>query len=129
MQEIEEATIKVIAGPEKKSHVVTEQEQPPDGLPRGRPRHRDRLLSASTSDPVHQITIIPRGGAGGYTMYLPEKDPSYVTKTAMFENIVTLLGGRVAEQLVSGGHLHRCIQRPGAGHQDCPRHGYPLWLL
>ena len=51
-------------------------------------------------DPVHQISIISRGGAGGYTMYLPEKDPSYVTKTAMFENIVSLLGGRVAEQLV-----------------------------
>lgn len=49
---------------------------------------------------MHQISIISRGGAGGYTMYLPEKDPSYVTKTAMFENIVTLLGGRVAEQLV-----------------------------
>ena len=47
-----------------------------------------------------RISIISRGGAGGYTMYLPEKDPSYVTKTAMFENIVTLLGGRVAEQLV-----------------------------
>ncbi len=49
---------------------------------------------------MHQISIISRGGAGGYTMYLPEKDPSYITKTAMFENIVTLLGGRVAEQLV-----------------------------
>ena len=59
-----------------------------------------RATSASTTIPVHQISIISRGGAGGYTMYLPEKDPSYVTKTAMFENIVTLLGGRVAEQLV-----------------------------
>ena len=49
---------------------------------------------------VHQISIIPRGSAGGFTMYLPEKDPSYVTKTAMNENIVCLLGGRVAEQLV-----------------------------
>ena len=53
-----------------------------------------------THDPVHQISIIPRGSAGGFTMYLPEKDPSYVTKTAMNENIVCLLGGRVAEQLV-----------------------------
>ena len=52
-----------------------------------------------THDPVHQISIIPRGSAGGFTMYLPEKDPSYVTKTAMNENIVCLLGGRVAEQL------------------------------
>ena len=49
---------------------------------------------------MHQISIISRGGAGGYTMYLPEKDPSYVTRTAMFDNIVSMLGGRVAEQLV-----------------------------
>ena len=53
-----------------------------------------------TNDPVHQISIIPRGQAGGYTMYLPDKDASYVTKTAMQERIVSLLGGRVAESLV-----------------------------
>ena len=63
---------------------------------------REEILRVHTKNkPLGpDVSIISRGGAGGYTMYLPEKDPSYVTKTAMFENIVTLLGGRVAEQLV-----------------------------
>lgn len=96
--EIEEASIKVVAGPEKKSRVVTEKEKRLTAY--HETGHAITGYFCKNHDPVHQISIIPRGSAGGYTMYLPEKDKSYVTKTAMSENIVTLLGGRVAEQLV-----------------------------
>ena len=96
--EIEEASVKVMMGPEKKSHVVTDDER--RLVAYHETGHAITGYFGMHHDPVHQISIISRGGAGGYTMYLPEKDPSYVTKTAMFENIVSLLGGRVAEQLV-----------------------------
>ena len=96
--EIEEASVKVMMGPEKKSHVVTDEERRLTAY--HETGHAITGYFSKHHDPVHQISIISRGGAGGYTMYLPEKDPSYVTKTAMFENIVTSLGGRVAEQLV-----------------------------
>ena len=96
--EIEEASIKVVAGPEKKSRVVTDKEKRLTAY--HETGHAITGYFCKTHDPVHQISIIPRGSAGGFTMYLPEKDPSYVTKTAMNENIVCLLGGRVAEQLV-----------------------------
>ena len=96
--EIEEASIKVVAGPEKKSRVVTEAEKRLTAYHEA--GHAITGFFCKTHDPVHQISIIPRGAAGGFTMYLPEKDPSYVTKTAMNENIVCLLGGRVSEQLV-----------------------------
>ena len=97
-KEIEEASVKVMMGPEQKSHVVTDEERRLTAY--HETGHAITGYFSKHHDPVHQISIISRGGAGGYTMYLPEKDPSYVTKTAMFENIVTLLGGRVAEQLV-----------------------------
>lgn len=97
-KEIEEASIKVVAGPEKKSHVVTEAEKRLTSYHEA--GHAITSWFCPTNDPVHQISIIPRGQAGGYTMYLPDKDASYVTKTAMYENIVSLLGGRVAESLV-----------------------------
>ncbi len=96
--EIEEASVKVMMGPEKRSHVVTDEER--RLVAYHETGHAIAGYFGKHHDPVHQISIISRGGAGGYTMYLPEKDPSYVTKTAMFENIVSLLGGRVAEQLV-----------------------------
>ena len=96
--EIEEASIKVVAGPEKKSRVVTDKEKRLTAY--HETGHAITGYFCKTNDPVHQISIIPRGAAGGFTMYLPEKDPSYVTRTAMNENIVSLLGGRVAEQLV-----------------------------
>ena len=96
--EIEEASIKVVAGPEKKSRVVTDAEKRLTSYHEA--GHAITGYFCKTHDPVHQFSIIPRGSAGGFTMYLPEKDPSYVTKTAMNENIVCLLGGRVAEQLV-----------------------------
>ena len=97
-QEIEEASIKVVAGPEKKSHVVTDKEKRLTAYHEG--GHAITGYFCPTHDPVHQISIVPRGQAGVFTMYLPDKDASYVTKTAMQESIVTLLGGRVAEQLV-----------------------------
>ena len=97
-QEIEEASIKVVAGPEKKSHVVTDKEKRLTAYHEG--GHAITGYFCPTHDPVHQISIVPRGQAGGFTMYLPDKDASYVTKTAMQESIVTLLGGRVAEQLI-----------------------------
>ena len=96
--EIEEASVKVMMGPEKKSHVVTDEER--RLVAYHETGHAITGYFAKHHDPVHQISIISRGGAGGYTMYLPEKDPSYVTRTAMFDNIVSMLGGRVAEQLV-----------------------------
>lgn len=96
--EIEEASVKVMMGPEKKSHVVTEEER--RLVAYHETGHAIAGYFGKHHDPVHQISIISRGGAGGYTMYLPEKDPSFVTKTAMFERIVSMLGGRVAEQLV-----------------------------
>ena len=98
MEDIEEASMKVMAGPEKKSRVVTDAEKRLTSYHEA--GHAITGYFCKTHDPVHQISIIPRGSAGGFTMYLPEKDPSYVTKTAMNENIVCLLGGRVAEQLV-----------------------------
>ena len=97
-KEIEEASVKVMMGPEKKSHVVTDAERRLTAY--HETGHAITGYFSKHHDPVHEISIISRGSAGGYTMYLPEKDPSYITKTAMFENIVTLLGGRVAEQLV-----------------------------
>ncbi len=96
--EIEEASIKVVAGPEKKSRVVTDKEKRLTAYHEA--GHAITGYYCPTHDPVHQISIIPRGAAGGYTMYLPDKEPSYVTRTAMCEDIVCLLGGRVAEQLV-----------------------------
>ena len=96
--EIEEASIKVVAGPEKKSRVVTEKEKRLTAYHEA--GHAITHYYCKTADPVHEISIIPRGMAGGYTMSLPEKDQSYVTKTQMQEQIVTLLGGRVAELLV-----------------------------
>ena len=97
-QDIEEASIKVVAGPEKKSRVVTEREKRLTSYHEA--GHAITHYYCETADPVHEISIIPRGAAGGYTMSLPEEDKNYVTKKQMEDNIVTLLGGRVAEKLV-----------------------------
>ena len=98
MKEIEDAMVKVTMGPEKKTRVRSEKE--------------NRLVSyheaghavvshyLETQDPVHQISIVPRGMAGGYTMYRPTEDKNFMSKTEMEENIVSLLGGRVAEALI-----------------------------
>lgn len=96
--DIEEATVKVVAGPEKKSRVVTEDEKKLTAYHEA--GHAITTYFSPSQDKVHQVTIIPRGSAGGFTMHIPEKDRSFVSKTYMEENIVVLLGGRVAEKLV-----------------------------
>ncbi len=98
MTDIEEATIKVIAGPEKKSKVVSEKEKRLTAYHEA--GHAICTFNCPTQDKVHEVSIIPRGMAGGYTMSLPEYDKSFVSKSEMEENIVTLLGGRVAEKLI-----------------------------
>ncbi len=97
MVEFEESIIKVIAGPEKKTRVITEHERKLTAYHEAGHAIATRLLPSQ--DPVHQISIIPRGRAGGYTLSLPEKDKFYASKNEMVDNIVTLLGGRVAESL------------------------------
>ena len=97
-KDIEEATIKVVAGPEKRSRVVVERDKRITAFHEA--GHAVATYYCPTQDPVHEVSIIPRGMAGGYTMSLPEQDKSYRGKKEMTENIVTLLGGRVAEQLV-----------------------------
>lgn len=96
--DIEEATIKVVAGPEKKSKVITEKERKLTAYHEA--GHAVATFYCETQSPVHQISIIPRGMAGGFTMSLPEEDRSYRRKNEMKEEIVTLLSGRVAEKLV-----------------------------
>lgn len=97
-KDIEEATIKVVAGPEKKSKVVTEKEKKLTAYHEA--GHAVCTFYCKTQDKVHQVSIIPRGTAGGYTMSLPENDRSYRSKTQMEEEIIVLLGGRVAEKLI-----------------------------
>ncbi|MDO4869997.1 MAG: ATP-dependent zinc metalloprotease FtsH [Bacillota bacterium] len=97
MEEIEEAITKVIAGPEKKSRVISEDERKLTAFHEA--GHAVVAHCLPKSDPVHQITIIPRGRAGGFTMILPKEDKYYGTKEEMREQIIHLLGGRVAEKL------------------------------
>ena len=100
MAEIEEAMVKVTMGPEKKSKVINEKEKKLVAFHEAGHAVVSRFLP--TQDNVHQISIVPRGMAGGYTMYRPTEDKSFMSKSEMEENIVSLLGGRVAEQLVLG---------------------------
>lgn len=97
MDEIEEAITKVIAGPEKKSRVISEEERKLTAYHEA--GHAVVAHVLPKTDPVHQITIIPRGRAGGFTMILPKEDKYYGTKETMREQIIHLLGGRVAEML------------------------------
>ena len=97
MEEIEEAITKVIAGPEKKSRVISEDERKLTAYHEA--GHAVVAHVLPKTDPVHQITIIPRGRAGGFTMILPKEDKYYGTKETMREQIIHLLGGRVAEML------------------------------
>ena len=98
MDEIEEATIKVVAGTEKKSHKITDKDKKLTAYHEA--GHAIATYYLPGQDPVHQISIIPRGMAGGYTMSLPSEDKNYITKNYMEDEIVTLLGGRIAEALV-----------------------------
>ena len=97
MDEIEEATTKVMAGPQKKSRVISDSERKLTAYHEA--GHAIVMRATPGSDPVHQITIIPRGMAGGFTMWLPEEDRFFETRGHMVDNIKHLLGGRVAEEL------------------------------
>ena len=98
--EIEEATIKVVVGAEKRSRVMTEKDKKLTSYHEA--GHAVVTYYCPTQDPVHQISIIPRGMAGGYTMSLPQTERSYRTQSEMLEDIQVLLGGRVAEALILG---------------------------
>ena len=98
MKEIEDAMVKVTMGPEKKTRVRSEKENKLVAYHEAGHAVVSRFLP--TQDAVHQISIVPRGMAGGYTMYRPTEDKSFMSKSEMEENIVSLLGGRVAEQLI-----------------------------
>ena len=98
--EIEDAMVKVTMGPEKKTRVRSDKEKKLVAYHEGGHAVVSRYLK--TQDPVHEISIIPRGMAGGYTMYIPTEDKSFISKTEMQENIVSLLGGRASEELVLG---------------------------
>ena len=100
MKDIEDAMIKVTMGPEKKTKVISDKERKLVAFHEAGHAVVSKFLP--TQDKVHQISIVPRGMAGGYTMYKPTEDKSFMSKTEMEENIVSLLGGRVAEQLVIG---------------------------
>ena len=98
MKEIEDAMVKVTMGPEKKTRVRSQKENKLVAYHEAGHAVVSRFLESQ--NPVHQISIVPRGMAGGYTMYRPTEDKSFMSKTEMEENIVSLLGGRVAEQLI-----------------------------
>lgn len=96
-QDIEEATVKVMMGAEKKSRVIKEKDKKITSYHEA--GHAVVSYFLPTQDPVHQISIIPRGMAAGFTMYLPEEDNGHISKTKMEEDICSLLGGRAAEEL------------------------------
>ena len=96
-ENIDEATIKVVMGPEKKSHVITERDKWITAYHEA--GHAIVSYNLPTQDPVHQISIIPRGFAAGYTMYIPDNDDKHVSRNKMIEDICSLLGGRAAEEL------------------------------
>ncbi len=100
MTDLEESIMKVIAGPEKKTRMVTEKEKRLTAVHEAGHAIASKFLP--TQDRVHQVSIIPRGRAGGYTLSLPKDDASYTSKTEMLEEIVVLLGGRIAESLMLG---------------------------
>ena len=98
MKEIEDAMVKVTMGPEKKTKVRNEHEKKLVAYHEAGHAVVSKFLP--TQDPVHQISIVPRGMAGGYTMYKPTEDKSFMSKSEMLENIISLLGGRVAEAII-----------------------------
>ena len=100
MFEMEEAITRVIAGPEKKSRVISEHDRKLTAYHEA--GHAVVMKLLPNADPVHEISIIPRGRAGGYTMHLPNEDRSYTSKAKLKDEMVGLLGGRVAEDLVLG---------------------------
>ncbi len=100
MDDLQKSVIKVIAGPEKRSRVIPEHERRLTAYHEA--GHAVVMHALPDLDPVHQITIVPRGQAGGMTIYLPDEDRSYLSRSYLLDNIAGLLGGRAAEQLVLG---------------------------
>lgn len=100
MSEIDEAALKVEVGSEKKSHKMSDKEKKLTAYHES--GHAVSAYFLDNVDPVHQISIVPRGLAGGYTLYRPTEDRSYKSKNEMLDSLVTLLGGRVAEKLILG---------------------------
>ncbi len=100
MDELEESVTRVIAGPEKKSRVIDEEDRKLTAYHEA--GHAVTMRYSPNSDPVHGISIVPRGMAGGYTMHLPEKDKSYMSMAKLKDEMVGLLGGRAAEKLILG---------------------------
>ncbi len=100
MVEIDEAIVKVEVGTEKKSHKYTEKEKKMTAYHEA--GHAVVAFYLENSDPVYEISIIPRGMAGGYTLYRPDEDSSYMNKSEMLDRIVSLMGGRVAEKIIGG---------------------------
>ena len=126
MDEIEEATTKVMAGPQKKSRVISDAEKKLTAYHEA--GHAVVMRAIPGSDPVHQITIIPRGMAGGFTMWLPEEDRFFETKGHMIDNIKHLLGGRVAEELklddISTGASNDLERATGIARQMITKYGF-----
>ena len=125
MPDMEEAMMKVIAGPEKRSRVVSQHERRLTAIHEA--GHAVVMHKLPTHDPVHQITIIPRGGAGGMTVSLPKEDRSFASRNEMFEDIVAFLGGRVAEQLlmddISTGASNDLERATAMAHDMVARYG------
>ena len=125
MKDMEEAMIKVIAGPEKRSRVVPQHERKLTAYHEA--GHAVTMYHLPTQDPVHQITIIPRGTAGGMTISLPTDDTSYLSRNEMYETIVSFLGGRVAEQLklddISTGASNDIQRATGIARDMVSRYG------
>ena len=126
MDEIEEATTKVMAGPQKKSRVISDAEKKLTAYHEA--GHAVVMRATPGSDPVHQITIIPRGMAGGFTMWLPEEDRFFETKGHMIDTIKHLLGGRVAEELklddISTGASNDLERATGIARQMITKYGF-----
>jgi cell division protease FtsH len=126
MDEIEEATTKVMAGPQKKSRVISDAERKLTAYHEA--GHAIVMRATPDADPVHQITIIPRGMAGGFTMWLPEEDRFFETKGHMINNIKHLLGGRVAEELklddISTGASNDLERATGIARQMITKYGF-----
>ncbi len=126
MDEIEEATTKVMAGPQKKSRVISDAEKKLTAYHEA--GHAVVMRAIPGSDPVHQITIIPRGMAGGFTMWLPEEDRFFETRGHMIDTIKHLLGGRVAEELklddISTGASNDLERATGIARQMITKYGF-----
>lgn len=118
--------LKVLAGPEKRSRVVTDYDKRVTAIHEA--GHAVVMYQLPTHDPVHQITIIPRGGAAGMTISLPRGDEMHVTRNELFERIVALLGGRVAEQLllddISTGASNDIQRATDLAHDMVTRYGF-----